>query len=214
MRALSWFAITPVALMAAYWAAPTLEGSFTGHDPAVVAVAPVNLPDVAEKPAPKAVNTAARDIHLAAFGVIVPNAVKIIPRSKQASEVFALQSILMAGKSGSAVVDGKLVRPGDWVGGYYRIAKIEPRTVWLSIKRVHQVKTVLRGKGGKPGAEVTKDVVKEELEPLRFPEYRDEPTAQVMPADMTLRMPAAPGQPTGQSDLEKNYKQILEMLKL
>jgi len=211
MRAWSWFAIAPVALMAAYWAGPTLEGKFTGHDAAVVSVAPVNLPDIAERPAPKAVNIAARDIHLAAFGVVVPNAMKIIPRTKRASDVFALQSILVAGKTRSAVIDGKLVRPGDTVGGYYRIAKIEPQAVWLSIKRVQQVKVVKRGKDGKR-VETMKSVTKEESEILRFPEYQDAMTAQVSPG-MTSLTPVAPGQNTNLCS-GADCRKILEMLKL
>jgi hypothetical protein len=213
MRAWSWFAITPVALLAAYWAAPPLEAGMSGNIPAATAVAPLNLPNIAEKPAPKAVNPADKDIRFAAFGIVVPSPIKIIPKTKLASEIFSLQSILMTGKSGSAVIDGVLVHPGDIVGSYYRVAKIEPQAVWLAAPHAKEAKPAKGAKRGKS--------VKEVLEVLRFPEYQDRVLPVALASAPTPHTPAVSSQPsaapapnTGAGGMERDYKQILEKLKL
>ena len=116
-----------------------------------------------------------------------------------------LQSILMTGKEGVAVVDGNMVRKGDKVGDY-RVAKIEPHAVTLAITRT---KSVTVGKA-------VKQESTEEVKELHFPEYYDVdmPAAKVKVASTPGTAAPAPEQKPNQAELEQNYKQILEKLKL
>ena len=202
MKAWSWFVVVPIVAAAAYWAAPMLVTSMTGHNAAAVTITQINLPDELDKPAPKAADAIAREINYAAF-----------PRDETLTKLnpgpaFALQSVLMTDGVGVAVVDGNLVRKGDSVGAGYRVVKIEPQAVWLAIKRTATTKV------GKRVKKTTKD----EFKVLHFPEYRDgdmEPTLASNPiAQPGVLPPVAPASKAGQMDADKNYKQILEMLKL
>ena len=94
----------------------------------------------------------------------------------------------MAGGNASAVIDDKLVHRGDKLSGGYRVERIESQVVWLS---------------GPKGSEA-----------LRFPEYKD-PVPVTAPAPAAgLQAPAAPEQKADRAESEKNYRQILQMLKL
>ncbi|MDZ4202956.1 MAG: hypothetical protein U1C96_12515 [Gallionella sp.] len=188
MKTWLWFAVAPVALIAAHSAAPPLEEELMGRGAQAVAVVPVTLPagiDQAGEPTVQA----ERPIRLAAFGVTTDD-VGGLPSSKSVAERFALQSVLMVGKEGTAVIGGTLVRRGDMLGGVYRVAKIESQAVWL------------RGPDPLSG--------KNSSHVLRFPEYRDAPSA----APRAVVRPAT-GQPAGGGKtFDQSHQQILEMLKL
>ena len=212
MKAWSWFAVTPVVLAVAYSATPPLVASLTGHNAAAVAITRVELPVETGVPAAK-VAQAGQEINLSSFGVLAPNGEKFIVGGKPVEAALALQSVLLTDGGGVAVVDGNMVRRGDMLGGGYRVVKIEPRAVWLAIKRTKNVKV---------GKRIRK-VSKEELKVLHFPEYLDADLEAAKLATMRTSYPvpgsgtpapAAPGQKTERIELEKNYKQILEMLKL
>jgi hypothetical protein len=206
MKAWSWFVVVPIVLAAAYWATPMLVTSLTGHNAAAVTITQISLPDEVGKPAAKAADAAAREINYAAF----PRDESIV-QVKSTGPVFALQSVMLSDGVGVAVVDGKPVRKGDQVGGGYRVFKIEPLAVWLAITRTT---TVPVSKHSKRLKKVTKD----EFKVLHFPIYRDADMEAMLASDSTpkpaILPPPAPGQNAGQMDLDKNYKQILEMLKL
>jgi len=158
------------------------------------------------KPAGKAANPAERQIDYSSFGDLSSSTQKTVSRKPVVVPVeFALQSILMTGADGVAVVNGNLVRQGDQVGGGYRVVKVEPEAVWLAIKRTTSVKV------GKKIRQQSKD----ELKVLHFPELRDgDMDATKLAGNSGAQAPVAPEQRAGQIELEKNYKQILEMLKL
>ena len=198
MKAWLWFVVVPVVLAAAYSAAPELENRLMGPGEAAVAVAPVNLPSGVEKAKPTAA-PADRDIRLAAFGILAPVESKTLTPSRGISDVFSLQSVLVVGGKTSAVIDGNLVRPGDKLGGGYRVARIESNAVWLTGPAVPVVKGQRRRK---PPTHV-----------LHFPEYGDEIPMSSEPR--VVQQSAAPtGAKASPAELEKTYRQILEMLKL
>ena len=207
--------MAPAVLAGAYWATPMLVTSLAGHNAAAVTIAQLDLPADVVKPAPKAADAAKREVDYSAFGSLAANDNKPVLKAKSVLPavhvpmVFTLQSILMTGENGVAVVNGNLVRQGDKVGDGYRVVKVEPDAVWLGIRRTTSVQV------GKKFVEQTKD----ELKVLHFPELRDDdvPTttlaANAAPKSGT-QVPETPEQKAGQIELEKNYKQILEMLKL
>jgi hypothetical protein len=195
MRAWSWFLVTPLALLVAYYSAPTLKASLTTQEGAPTLVAPLNLPSIAELTAHN-VPRAEREIHFAAFGIVTPIDAKTITRLRPPAAVFDLQSILMMGDSGTAVIDGDLVHPGDIIGAGYRVARIESGAVWLSDPRAKPAK---RGE--------------ERYQVLRFPEYRDHAVVP-QPVHGVVPRGSSRGQTPGQGGAEKDYRKILEMLKL
>jgi len=206
MKAWSWFAITPAVLAGAYWATPVLVNSLTGHNAAAVTIAQLNLPVDEARPESKAAE-ARREINYASFGALGTNERKFIPRGKPVEMEFTLQSVMTSGNEGVAILNDKMVRQGDQVGGGYRVVKVEPNAVWLAITRTTSVKV------GKKIKQETRD----ELKVVHFPELKDGDMPDTKLAGNTPTQPAAavsPEQKAGQVELEKNYKQILEMLKL
>jgi len=200
MKAWSWFVVTPVVMVAAYSATPVLVDRLTGHNAAAVTIAQIDLPVEVEKPADKEADAAGREINYAAFATDESRA---IAKTKSVTAEFALQSILMADGVGVAVVNGNFVRLGDKVGNGYRVVRIEPQAVWLAVKR-----TANTGKHTPQGS-------KDEVKVLHFPEYRDVDMAVTNQASNPgAQLSAAPEQKIERAELEKNYKQILEMLKL
>ncbi len=188
MKAWSWFLVLPLVLVVAYFLAPTLKHGMASQPVEVVGVAPLNLPNIVNRPMSGMANMSEREIQFAAFGIVTPTDAKTISRSRPPGDAFSLQSILMTGNSGSAVIDGNLVHPGDIIGAGYRIAKIDAHSVWLSDPRVQ-----------------TEKHKKREYQVLRFPEYQDY-AAQTQTLD-------APGHMTREG-VDKDYRKILEMLKL
>jgi hypothetical protein len=153
------------------------------------------------------VDAAEREINYYSFGDLANDG----RRAKRGPVEPVLQSILMTDRGAIAIVDGAKVRPGDKVGDGYRIVKIEPRAVWLAIKHTANVQV------GKSIKQVSKD----ELKILHFPEYRDRDLEVAnLAANPGAPLPASSGQKGAtaqkpeQIELEKNYKQILEKLKL
>ncbi|MEJ1959821.1 MAG: hypothetical protein WDM70_10685 [Nitrosomonadales bacterium] len=208
MKAWSWFVVTPLVAGAAYWASPILVSSLTSHTASAVTIAQLDLPVDEAKPADKVADAAKQDIDYSSFGSLEKSSPKMISKVKPPVE-FALQSVLMTGGDAIAVVDGNLVHQGDQVGSGYRVVKIEPEAVWLAIRRITNVKV------GKKVKQESRD----ELKVLHFPEYRDlDMDADARSAANVPSLPtqtaAASGQTAGQMELEKDYKQILEKLKL
>lgn len=193
MKTWLWFAVAPVALIAAHSAAPPLEERLTAPGSmTAVQVTPFSLPAGVDQVPPRAVQSE-RPIRLAAFGILAPSEAKVLTRSKGISDVFALQSVLMVGDEAIAVIDGNQVRKGDRLAGGYSVASIETDAVHLTGPAV---------KGRKRASRV-----------LHFPEYRDVEPVRFAPK--VVKQSSAPaGSKTDTMDMEKNYKQILEMLKL
>ena len=209
MKAWSWFAVTPAVFAAAYWATPMLVTRLTGNNVAAVTIAQLNLPDEAAKPAAKAADTAGKEIKYAAFSSSELSSANAKAGGPVTPE-FVLQSVMLTDGVHVAVVNGNLVREGDKVGDGYRVAKVEPDAVWLAIKSTSNVKV------GKKIKQQTKD----EMKVLHFPKIRDvdmEAEAKLASSQVPrsgAQNPASPGQAAGQVELEKDYKQILEKLKL
>lgn len=206
MKTWGWFAVTPVMLAVAYSATPVLVDHLTGNNAAAVTIAQIDLPVEVAKPEAKAADTTGREINYAAFATDQSRA---IASAKPVTAQFALQSILMTDGVGVAVVNGNLVRRGDKVGNDYIVVRIEPQAVWLAVKRSAVTKD------GKSIRQFSKDEVKV----LHFPEYRDDDASVTNmasnPAMNSGTQPSAtPQQKIDRAELEKNYKQILEMLKL
>lgn len=211
MKAWSWFAVPPVVLAAAYSATPLLVTGLTGHNAAAVTIAQLNLPADIGKPAPKTAGIAGREILYTVFGDLAQGGAAIpIKHVGPVAPVhvpatFALQSILMTNGEGVAVLNGNQVRQGDKVDDGYSVARIEPHAVWLTIKRTRTVKV---------GKKIKRET-REELRALHFPEYRDMDMAgEKLAAAPKPQVTAAPEPKPGQIELEKDYKEILEKLKL
>ena len=202
MKAWSWFTVTPMLLVAAYSATPMLVDSLTGHNAAAVTITQIDLPVEIVKPATTAADAAGREINYAAFAT---DESKAIAKTKPVTAEFALQSILITDGVGVAVVNGNMVRQGDKVGNGYRVVRIEPQAVWLAVKPASNTKI------GAGNQQVSKD----RLKILHFPEYRDDDLTATKPASIPgAQLSATPEPKVERAELEKNYKQILEMLKL
>ena len=202
MNVWAWFALPPAILLAAHYALEPLEKTAVTPLPPPPTIETLHLPPVLSAAtgagayqrggAPKA-------IQLAAFGIAVPidkdkgAAEAVLP---VAGELFALQSVLVAGGRRSATIDGRIFEEGSKLGCCYQLAKVEADAVLLE---------------GPRGQEV-----------LRFAEFRDPPPRLVAAATPPPAPGAKPALPPGApakagvdtNQLDSEYRKILEMLKL
>lgn len=195
MKTLSWFAIPPVTLLAAYLSLSTVREQ---AKPPVAAptIAGLNLPSiltVASSETAYRRGGAAKDIRLSAFGVLVAD--ELTPRNMAiftppARELFMLQSVLLNGDGRSATINGQIYREGESIQRRYQLSKVEENAVWLN---------------GPRGREY-----------LPFPAFKD--PAAVVPATpiVALQAPGKPALPNHlpREKLDSEYRKILEMLKL
>jgi len=202
MNVWTWFAVPPVVLLAAHYALGPLEKSVPPLLPAPPSIAALHLPPaLTVAPAAAAVGYQRggppKDIRLAAFGIVVPaEVVRSDPRDvvPAARELFRLDSVLLAGDTRTAAINGNLYRVGDRLQRRYRLTQIEADAVWL------------RGPRGR--------------EVLRFPEFKDPPAPVVAAPQVVLQSPGAPAltspstAPANPGRLDTEYRKILEMLKL
>jgi hypothetical protein len=216
MKAWIWFAVVPASLAAAYATTPGLVIALSGHEATAVTIAQLDLPTETEKPTSKEA-VASHDIDYSSFGSLIGGRSVIkekpTPPPPPLPRVFTLQSILTSGASGVAVIDGNVVRTGDQLGDGFRVAKIDSREVWLTAKRTTTQMADVKVFEGKKvrKAKKPKAVVTEESRVLHFPEYRDiDMQSQRLPSTAAN----ASVQKPGQAELEKDYKQILDKLKL
>jgi len=201
MNVWTWFAVPPVVLLAAHYALGPLEKSVPPLRPAPPAVAALSLPPALNVAATADTGYqrggAPKDIRLAAFGIVVPVEVArddpkdVVPPAR---ELFRLESVLLAGDSRTATIDGKLYKEGDKFQRRYRLTKVEADAVWLK---------------GPRGREV-----------LRFPEFKDPPIHVAATPQVALQSPGTPAltspstSPANPGKLDSEYRKILEMLKL
>lgn len=199
MNVWTWFAVPPVVLLAAHYALGPLEKSVPPL-PALPAVAALSLPPSLSVATASETGyqrgATPKDIRLAAFGIVVPDEVAL--RNPQdtvplARDLFKLESVLLAGDSRTATIDGKVYKEGDKFQRRYRLAKVEADAVWL------------KGPRGR--------------ESLRFPEFNDPPPSAAPVPAVALQAPGTPGAvgkagsaPSAQ--MNADYRKILEMLKL
>jgi len=204
MNVWAWFAVPPLVLLIAWYGllGPARQAAVPPTPPPQIESLrlPANLAaGDAQVPSPYVRGGQVREIRLSAFGIVsqdelikMPPAVIIPP----ASELFALEAVLMAGDKRSASIGGQIYKEGDRLMQRYRIARIEAERVLLN---------------GPRGREV-----------LRFPAFKDPPRAlppppptpalaTQTPVRPNAQTPVNPGQPGSADD---KYRKILEMLKL
>lgn len=195
MKTWLWLATVPAGLFVAHLAGGTLVQQASASAPAIPDIVSVKLPERNGEPVKIGVGEG-KDIRLAAFGMVLPEEVKLdmsegkIPA--KAADLFVLQSILVTPKVATASIDGRVVKVGDRLRNGFRVARIEPQRV------------ILAGPRGQ--------------ESLRFPEYRDPPVAAFAQGPVMLQPQAAVAPAAGGANVNQgtnpNFKQILEMLKL
>lgn len=198
MNVWTWFAVPPAVLLAAHYALGPMEKSVPPL-PAPPVVESLRLPPsltAAASGAGYQRGGAPKDIRLAAFGIVVPDEIargnpqETVPPAR---DLFKLESVLLAGDSRTATIDGKVYKEGDKFQRRYRLAKVEADAVWL------------KGPRGR--------------ETLRFPEFKDPPPSAAPVPAVALQAPGKPGAvgPSGtapSAQMNADYRKILEMLKL